>query len=357
MSSQNLNLKKTINRLILFIGLGVGAHIIFVLMTTERALLNYLSGISYTHLILIFFLMHLPWIFYALRVFMWALFLKEKIRYFDLIRVVITADLASALSPTAVGGAPVKAALLINRGFSSGNVGFLLTYGVIEDIIFYLTGIVLAGFFSANLLSNISSNLIVFLKDHDWHFIIATLVIVGYIYLLRKNHIPVGFRLITYIPDNIKSKIYHFRSKLAEGLVEMKSNFKMAVKQGKLRMLASFTMLLLQWMAKFSVLIVILDAFEVDFETIQIYIRQWVIYVTMLFIPTPGASGGAEASFLLIFGKSIPSDLSFLIVSVWRLFTYYLILLSAVVFYSVISIFLSGKDEDISMVMDKDHTQ
>ena len=69
-------------------------------------------------------------------------------------------------------------------------------------------------------------------------------------------------------------------------------------------------------MAKFSVLIVILHAFNIDFEAIQIYIRQWVIFVTMLFIPTPGASGGAEASFLLIFGKSIPSDIAYLVVSV-----------------------------------------
>ncbi len=73
--------------------------------------------------------------------------------------------------------------------------------------------------------------------------------------------------------------------------------------------------------------------------------QEWVIFVTMLFIPTPGATGGAEASFLLIFGKSIPSDISFLVVSVWRLFTYYFILLMAVVLYTVLSYVVSKKEE------------
>lgn len=346
MPAQKVNFKKIINRLILFIGLGVGAHIIFVLTTTERSLLKYLSGISFLHLGLIALLMFLPWIFYALRVLMWSSFLKEKIRFSDLLRIIITADLASALSPTAVGGAPVKAALLINRGFTTGNVGFLLTYGVIEDIVFYTTGILLASFYSTDLLAGISTKLLMFFQEYALHILIFTLLLAGYIYLLRKNHIPIGFRLMTYIPAAIKSKIYHFKNKLADGFTDMKSNFKLALRHGKLRMLFSFILLLMQWMTKFSVLLVILNAFHADFDTIQMYIRQWVVYVTMLFIPTPGASGGAEASFLWIFGKSIPSDLSFLIVSVWRLFTYYLILLFAVIFYSILSFWLR-KDEEI----------
>lgn len=349
MPSQKLNFKKIVNRLILFIGLGVGAHIIFVLFTTERSLLKYLSGISYLHLATIIGLLYLPWIFYALRVYMWSIFLKEKIKYLDLIRIVITADLASALSPTAVGGAPVKAALLLNRGFSSGNVGFLLTYGVIEDIIFYTLGIVLAAIFSSHLISGIFTNLVDFIQTYSWHLIIFTTILLGYTYLLKRNKIPSSLRLITYVPTSIKTKIYNYKSKLSDGYIDMKSNFKMALKHGKLRMLASFTMLLLQWMAKFSVLLVILDAFGVDFDVVQSYIRQWVVFVMMLFIPTPGASGGAEASFLLIFGKSIPSDLSFLIVSVWRLFTYYFVLLSAVLSYSLISYYLRNENAEIEV--------
>ena len=140
-------------------------------------------------------------------------------------------------------------------------------------------------------------------------------------------------------------KIYTLRSNFSQSLIDMKSNFKFVFSDGKFRMLIGLFVLFLQWMSKFSVLLVILHAFNIDFETIQIYIRQWVVYVTMLFIPTPGASGGAEASFLLIFGKSIPSNITYLVVSVWRLFTYYFILLTAVFLYTGLT-FLLNEEED-----------
>mgnify|MGYP001187727210 CR=1 FL=1 len=346
MSSTKLNFKTIVNRLILFISFGVMAHIIFVLATTERSLLTYLTKLSFGHISIILGLMIFPWIGYAFRVVMWSSFLKEKITFADALRVVVTADLASALSPTAVGGAPVKAALLLNRGFRPGSVGFMLSYGIIEDIIFYTTGIVLAGFFSAGLLSSIGQGIGDFIFDYGVYLSITIILILLYLYLLKTKKIPVGFRIMTYLPEKFKMKIYTLRSNFSQSLIDMKSNFKFVFSDGKLRMLIGLFVLFLQWMSKFSVLLVILHAFNIDFETIQIYIRQWVVYVTMLFIPTPGASGGAEASFLLIFGKSIPSNITYLVVSVWRLFTYYFILLTAVFLYTGLT-FLLSEEEDV----------
>ena len=345
MSSGKLNFKRILNRLILFVVLGVGAHIIFVLSTTERSLLNYLGELSILHLLLILILIICPWLGYALRIRMWSGFLNEKISYADSVRVVVTADVASALSPTAVGGAPVKAALLLNRGYAHGSVGFMLTYGVIEDIVFYTTGIVLAGFFSAGLLPDIWFQFSSFISENINVIAICFILIVLYLFMVRIDLIPSYLKITHYFPQKIKQIISSTKDKFNKSLKEMKSNFTLVWQHGKLRMMVSFTVLLMQWMAKFSVLVVILHAFKIDFDTIQIYIRQWVIFVTMLFIPTPGASGGAEASFLLIFGKSIPSDIAFLVVSVWRLFTYYFILLMAVVLYTILSYFVSKKEE------------
>ncbi len=347
MSTSKLNFKTIINRLILFISLGVLGHIIFVLSTTERSLLSYLTRLSYIHVALIIVLMIFPWIGYAARVVMWSSFLKEKIKFADALRVVITADIASALSPTAVGGAPVKAGLLLNRGFKSGSVGFMLSYGIIEDIVFYTTGIILAAFFSAGLITSIWVKFSAFVLEYKLYIIGFGLLVAAYIYLLRKRKIPVAFRIMHYLPEKFKQKIYTFRSNFSQSMIDMKANFRFALSHGKLRMLLGITVLFLQWMSKFSVLLVILHAFNVDFNLVQIYIRQWVVYVTMLFIPTPGASGGAEASFLLIFGKSIPHDITYLVVSVWRLFTYYFILLAAVIFYSFLTFLLRKEEEEI----------
>lgn len=345
MSSRKLDFKKIINRLVLFIGLGVAAHIVFVLSTTEKSLLNYLTNLSFGHLALISVLMFVPWAAYALRILIWANFFKEKIRYSDALRVVITSDLASALTPTAVGGAPAKAALLLNRGFATPTVGFILTYGVVEDIVFYTTGILMAAIFSTGLLAGIGSSILGFIQINIVSIMWITGVLGIYLAMIKMDLVPKMFKINTYLPQKWKDYIQKIRMKLGQSIDGMKSNFASVWADGKLSMAASLTLLFIQWFSKFSVLLVILDAFHVDFDTIQLYIRQWVVFVTMLFIPTPGASGGAEASFLVIFGKSIPKELSFLIVSVWRLFTYYFLLLSAVVFYIIISFTMRNQEE------------
>jgi len=346
MTKTKLNLKVIVNRLILFIGFGLLAHIFFVLYTTEREMLDFVQKISFYHILIICTLMFIPWIGYAVRVKMWSNFLQEKIELVDALRVVMTSDIASALSPTAVGGAPVKAALLLNRGYSPGNVGFMLTLGVIEDIIFYTTGVVLIIIFSNSVFLSIISTVSSFLSNHGILLIILSIVIFTYVLLVRHNKIPPTLRILHYLPDSFKSKIYQFRLGFKQSLGDMKLNFAKAWYSGKIRLMASLIILFTQWAAKFSVLIVLLLAFEIDFDTLQIYIRQWIIYVTMLFVPTPGATGGAEASFLLIFGKSLPSDISFLIVSIWRFFTYYYILISSVILFTIFSFFVK-EPEDI----------
>jgi uncharacterized protein (TIRG00374 family) len=345
MSKSKLVIKLIINRLILFICFGVLMHIIFVLTTTERALLLYLNKLSIFHILLIILLMTIPWLGYALRVKMWSGFLGEKIKYQDALKIVVTADVASALSPTAVGGAPVKAALLLNRGFNPGNVGFMLTWGIIEDIIFYSSGIILAMFFSKELvfdIFNATTNLIV---HNQTIFLTLLIIIIGLILLSKYKILPDILKPLHYLPVSFKQKLYTWNEKFRNSINEMQINFRKAMAFGKLRMIAGMFILMIQWFAKFSVLAVLLHAFDIDFETIQIYIRQWVVYVTMLFIPTPGASGGAEASFMLIFGKSIPSEISFLIVSLWRFFTYYYMLISSVTLYSIISFFQKMEGE------------
>ncbi|HRO09206.1 MAG TPA: lysylphosphatidylglycerol synthase transmembrane domain-containing protein [Saprospiraceae bacterium] len=355
MPQKKINFKKIINRLIIFISLGVGAHIVFVLLTTEKSLLGYMQRISIWHIAAIMGLLYTPWILYALRVYIWSKFLKEKISYRTLLKIVITSELASALSPTAIGGAPVKAALLLNYGFSAGSAGFLLTYGVVEDILFYTTGILLATFLSIGVISDIEHVLHTFFAQHTWMILIIITTLTLYIYLTKTRQIPAPFRIWTYLPAGFKNKYLRFRIKALDSWKDMKSNFQRAFASGKLVMVTSLLLLFMQWMAKFSVLLIILHAFGISFEPLQVYLRQWVVYVTMLLVPTPGATGGAEASFLLIFGKSIPAELSFLITSLWRLFTYYMVLLSAVIFYNALSIIFK-KDEEI-YVEDKSENQ
>ena len=55
-----------------------------------------------------------------------------------------------------------------------------------------------------------------------------------------------------------------------------------------------------------------------------------MVFVAMLFVPTPGGTGGAEAAFLLVFSNLIPRAAVGPAMAGWRLITYYFMLLVGV---------------------------
>jgi glycosyltransferase 2 family protein len=345
MAVNKLNFNLILNRLMLFIAIGVMAHIVFVLTTTEQATLQQLSGISVWHLLGIMVCMILPWIGTATRMWIWAGFLGERISYLDAIRVVITSDVASALSPTAVGGTPIRAALLINRGMDKGNVGYILAYSIIEDLVYYATGVIIAIFFAREMLINA----IVSIGNGLWHsrlyIAIGLFLIVAYRVLRSRKMIPDSWSLAALLPTRWQTAWTSVRQKIKDTISTMGINFHRAWATGKREMLYSICVLFLQWMSKMTVLVLLLDAFGLNFDIVSVYLKQWIIFILMLVVPTPGASGGAEASFLLIMGNSVPRDITFLVVSVWRFFTYYFVLLMSVLFYFTLTYVFKIKEE------------
>lgn len=69
-----------------------------------------------------------------------------------------------------------------------------------------------------------------------------------------------------------------------------------------------------------------------------------VLYVAMAFVPTPGASGGAEAAFALIFGPVYGTVGASVGLILWRLITFYFIIAFGGLFLSVRSLWLGNRD-------------
>ena len=67
---------------------------------------------------------------------------------------------------------------------------------------------------------------------------------------------------------------------------------------------------------------------------------QAILYVAVAFIPTPGAAGGAEAGFALIFGPIYGAVNTSVGLVVWRIITFYFIILFGGIFLAVRSALL-----------------
>ncbi len=333
--TKKTNFKKIINRLILFISLGVAAHIIFLLYTTDKEILFQLGDIKFRYLSIIALLVLVPWAGHALRMTIWARFLKVKLVYRDALKIAVSTDLGAALTPTIIGGGPIKLGMLLNHGISASKAGILIALGTLDDVVFYLTGIGFAFFFARESIIKIFITLKDIILD-NWTISLSIFIFLAFYILLRRTGF-IRWRLsfLNILPVRLKRSALRFMVGIRNGIEETKETITFIIREGKINFLLSVTILYIQWFAKFSILTILLLALNVNVEFINIYLKQWLVWMTMIFIPTPGATGGAEASFFLLFGSSIPKEIITLIVSTWRFFTYYFIMLSAVLIYQV----------------------
>ena len=336
-SSRKINLKKVFNRLFLFISLGIFAHLIFLLITTEKDILLQVWDIHLKYLLFIAILVMIPWLCHAARMYIWTRFLDAGITYGQALKCAVVTDLGASITPTLIGGGPIKIGMLINYKVSPTKAGIIVGLGTLEDIVFYSSGIALATFFIRDSIISIIDAVIGFLWE-NWYIPVGLLIIATLIFWLRQTGRMVGnLSIIDKLPKNFKRETLKFLIAIRKTFREAGQTFRFILRYGKLRFLLSFFLLLTQWFSKFSILAVILYALDIEVDMISIYIKQWLVWLTMIFIPTPGASGGAEASFFLLFGANIPTRMLTLVVSVWRFFTYYFIMLSAILVYQLVT--------------------
>ncbi len=337
-------LGRIIHKLIWFVSIGVAGHLVWLLTTSDQSMMESLKSFKYRYLIGIAILVYVPWLTHALRMWLWSRLLGLNLRYRDTIEVAVTTDLGAALTPTLIGGGPIKLGMLIKKGVGPAKASVLLGLGSLEDIIFYISGITLAFVFARDSVAKIGDRVFDFFTDNYIVILIIVATLLLTYFILKKGLMSRGQSYFMLLPEKLRKSITRVFNSFINSIDEIKETIGFIFREGKITFFLSISLLFLQWAAKFSILILILKGLDLSFDTLSIYIRQWLVWLTMIFIPTPGATGGAEASFYLLFGSSLPSKILNLIVSVWRFFTYYFILLSAVLLYQLFSIYRLRKN-------------
>lgn len=322
------NLDKTINRLVIVVSIGVIAHLVFLLLTNDRNVFQYLAEIELYFVLLILIFLSFNWIGHACRIMIWTNYLKQPFKFKTGLKIAIYTELGAAITPTLIGGGPIKMGMLIKHGLSTGKAGFMTLLNGCEDFIMYTSVFLIACFHARASVVKILESIWGFINTH-WTNILLLIILI-FLFSLIKKRTPWLNRL-RIIPSKYDGQWTKLKIELAKGWTEMINSFKRVIRDGLGHFALSFTIMLLQWISRFSVLVVLLYALGVDFKPFNIYIQQWIVYLTMIFIPTPGATGGAEATFFLLFDGDIPKDLLPLIVSTWRFFIYYLMLFASVI--------------------------
>lgn len=317
-NQSSFDTRAVVRRILWVLPISVAVSVIIALVTTDARELLRLEEFTLGFLLLAAALRLTPWITKTLRLMNWMHFLKHPFSFRQGLRITIMSELGAAVSPTIIGGEPVKAGMLYGKGVSFGESTSLTTIAAVEDLTFYLVGMpiafVFASAFNVNRLGRIVTTDVF---SHWWVYAILGAIAVALIVVV------VLIRRTTAMPK--------FRRRLRDFWTEFKRLYEEMIKRGKNRFALNVFLSAIHWVARYSVVSALAMSLGYEVDVVKVVILQWLVFAVMAFIPTPGATGGAEGIFLLLFSTTLPREAIGTILIGWRFLDYYLMAVLALI--------------------------
>lgn len=316
--------------------LGVLGNLFFSLATTERALLASLGQLPRGYLLLAAGLALAPWLTNALRLRIWTHFIGFPLSVRETLRIQLATELGSAVTPTASGGGLFKWALLMRRGVSPGAAASLASLVVVEDTLFFALALPLGLYLSAAWRLPVLQSL----AEHAQAELVQVLLIgAGVLFLLW-----VVARAVLFGHAGRRARwrslrlLAGGRHRVRRAWRDARHVYVLIARRGKSRFALSFALTAVQWVCRYSVVSALIAFLGAPVYPVLYFVLQWMIFTLMNLVPTPGAAGGAEAAFFLVYGAFVPGPVMGLATAGWRFFTFYLPLILAAIFFPLLGL-------------------
>lgn len=272
----------------------------------------------------------LPGLFLAIIVTLLKVyFLAAKIRYLAdkeiswmaSVRIMLTWDFASAVTPSTIGGAPIATYAMTRDGIELGKSSAIVLYGVLLDQFWYALAVpilLMAGFYYQVLPPEIG-----FVGNLTMVLIYTGLLLYGGIltYGLMVNPSSLK-RIVNWVFK------WPYLNRFSEKMNAEAENLEMYSYQIRRKpisfFLKAFFFSTMGWLCRIALPVIVILSLLPGPE-ILLVIRSLAMNLAFLIIPTPGGSGGVEGLFAIFLGPLIERT-SFigLAVFAWRIITYYI---------------------------------
>ena len=309
-------------KLLFLIPIGIIVNVLFYLATTDRQALASTLHFSPVYFALAMLLSIVPWFTGSLRLLIWSRFLGNRITFPSVFKIAIGAEVGAAVSPMLIGGSAVKLGMLMRHGFTGGTALSLAALENMEDIIFFLVMVPLS--------LTITSS---------WE--LPQLMIV-----LEKLRNPTLWMLLGGIVFCLSAILWLLKRKTGgarqwlPGLAALKANvrsvynnfigtYRLIAREGKFVFAMTMTLTSFQWICRYSIISLLLASMGIPVRPVLFMVLQVFVFALMTLVPTPGATGGAEMMFSLMYRAFLPAGTIGLVTAGWRFLTFYFLLILA----------------------------
>lgn len=304
--------------LFISIGLSFAGLAVVIYLTYTPGVLEYLKP------------KRLPGLFIALIVsFLRLWFSAAKIRYLSekklsrmaSLRVMLSWDFTSSITPSTIGGAPMATYAMTKEGFKLGQSSAIILYSVLLDQLWFALAVpilVVAGVFYEVVPENIgmvgqASMLLLYAGLLSYASLMA--------YGVLKN--PAA---ITKVLNGVFKLPFlkRWKGKVAEEAKNLEEYSHELRKKPTTFLLKAFFLSTMSWLARVALpTIVVLSLLPAD--VILSILRSLAMNLAFLIMPTPGGSGGVEGLFAIFQGPLMDRKAFIgLAVFAWRIISYYI---------------------------------
>lgn len=315
-------------RLILVLCLGLLVTAIYSACTIDQQAFEALRHFPLQYALILLAMALLPWLTSTIRLSVWMNFLKHPVRFKELFRIILAADMVSAVTPTAVGGGYFKFGWLIKRGVPAGPAASLMILGTLEEYFFFLISVPTVFLFSPTARTAVVE-IWNKLPAEVWHGD----KLVPYFFLPAIGLVLAGRAVWHFLKETERNKLRRFWSKIQQQKKLGVDTLRFVVMKGGWRFCVTVGLAGVHWVCRCSLLVVLLEGLRQHLDAIEVITSQWLLFMLMNFVPSPGAVGGAEFGFLLFYRTLFPENFVGVLSAAWRILTFTLpVGLAALVF-------------------------
>ena len=323
---------------LVLVPVGVLANVWWSWYATDHSVFAHLGVLPRKYLYLALVLALIPWFTNALRLLVWTRFIGVRLRLRDTLRITLGGELASSVVPTSSGTEVFRWGMMVQMGITQGQAASIVTLGYLEDLLFFATAIptaiVVSGAWRLPLIRALG---------REMRGKAAVVAMVAALLLLAAWALWHAL-LIGRLGEKPRGRGLRWtartRRRLRRTWHDYREVQRMVVRRGKGRFALTFLITAVQWISRYSVVTALAYflAPERRVDPVLFFLLQWVIFTAMNFVPTPGASGGAEAAFVLVYGALLPARVIGIATAGWRLLTFYFQLTLGSVIFTALNV-------------------
>ncbi len=283
-------------------------------------------------IILIAILAHLANLFFwSLRIKILAKSVGENLKIYRCFKIVMVNLFMAAITPSAMGGEPTRIYMLAEGNMSGGDATAITIGERIIDFIFFGAAIPLLLLLLGMSMDLGSVKIYLFISG-------AMLAVLGIflVYLVvkaekvkRKLH-KLEWLMKFFVKDEEKRK--KEMEKMEDEFIAFAESTKTLFKRNKKYLAASFVVTVAMWVIDFTIIPLILIGLGYEPNWLFMFTAQLIIVMVTLIPVTPGGTGLAEFTALLLISQRVPSSIAGIVVILWRALTFYTNLILGLVY-------------------------